>query len=352
MKNVVMKFGGTSVAEADAIRRLIEIVKTQARRSGASPVVVVSAMSRVTDQVLRLAADAARGEREGITPGIDELRQRHVAAAEALVPVGQREPLVQQLEQQIDELRAMLTAIAILREASPRSVDGIASAGELLSSRIVAAALDAAGTSAVWIDARRAIVTDDHYTAASPLTAETAAALPGGYASPRRRTRAGRRRIRQGHARRHCDDARTRRVGLFGVDHRRRKRRAEIRSGPTSTACSPPIPPRRRPTRRSASVLRRSVGARVFRRQGVASEHDSSGGRRRHSVRILNSRRPELPGTTITATPPRSDRPLTALACKRNITVVEVTSTRMLMAHGFRDVCSRCSSGTHRPSTS
>ena len=52
-------------------------------------------------------------------------------------------------------------------------------------------------------------------------------------------------------------------------------------------------------------------------------------------VRILNSRRPELPGTTITATPPRSDRPLTALACKRNITVVEVTSTRMLMAHGF-----------------
>jgi len=52
-------------------------------------------------------------------------------------------------------------------------------------------------------------------------------------------------------------------------------------------------------------------------------------------VRILNSRKPDAPGTCITARPPQNDRPIAALACKRNVTVVEVTSTRMLMAHGF-----------------
>ena len=56
----------------------------------------------------------------------------------------------------------MLTALAILREASPRSCDGIAAAGELVSSRVVAGAIQAAGIEAVWIDARKAIVTDDH----------------------------------------------------------------------------------------------------------------------------------------------------------------------------------------------
>ena len=72
MKNVVMKFGGTSVADADAIRRLIAIVSAQAARTGAPPVVVVSAMSKVTDQLLRMTADASRGERATISSGVDE----------------------------------------------------------------------------------------------------------------------------------------------------------------------------------------------------------------------------------------------------------------------------------------
>ena len=129
MKNVVMKFGGTSVADADAIRRLIAIVSAQAARTGAPPVVVVSAMSKVTDQLLRMTADASRGERATIATGVDEIRQRHLAVVEALVPLPGRTAVVAAVEQQIDELRAMLTALAILREASPRSCDGIAAGG-------------------------------------------------------------------------------------------------------------------------------------------------------------------------------------------------------------------------------
>ena len=177
MKNVVMKFGGTSVADADAIRRLIAIVSAQAARSGAPPVVVVSAMSKVTDQLLRMTADASRGERGTIASGVEEIRHRHLAAIDALVPLPGRAAVTAAVEQQIDELRAMLTALAILREASPRSCDGIAAAGELLSSRVVAGALQAAGIDTAWVDARSAIVTDDHYTAAAPLTAETGEAL-------------------------------------------------------------------------------------------------------------------------------------------------------------------------------
>ena len=118
MNSVVMKFGGTSVADADAIRRLIAIVSAQAARSGAPPVVVVSAMSKVTDQLLRMTADASRGERATISSGVDEIRRRHLAAIEALVPPPDRDAVSAEVEQQIEELRAMLTALAILREAS------------------------------------------------------------------------------------------------------------------------------------------------------------------------------------------------------------------------------------------
>ncbi len=86
MKNVVMKFGGTSVMDADAIRRLIAIVSAQAARAGAPPVVVVSAMSKVTDQLLKMTSDASRGERATITSGVDEIRRRHLTALDALVP--------------------------------------------------------------------------------------------------------------------------------------------------------------------------------------------------------------------------------------------------------------------------
>src|SRR5262245_39883653 len=121
MKSVVMKFGGTSVADADAIRRLIAIVSAQAARSCAPAVavVVVSAMSKVTDQLLRMTADASRGERATISGGVDEIRRRHLAEIEALVPPPDRDAVSAEVEQQIEELRAMLTALAILREASP-----------------------------------------------------------------------------------------------------------------------------------------------------------------------------------------------------------------------------------------
>jgi aspartate kinase len=337
MKNVVMKFGGTSVADADAIRRLMAIVSAQAARSGAPPVVVVSAMSKVTDQLLRMTADASRGERATIASGVDEIRHRHLAAIDALVPLPGRAAVTAEVEQHIDELRAMLMALAILREASPRSCDGIAAAGELLSSRVVAGALQAAGIDTVWVDARKAIVTDDHYTAAAPLTAETSEALKrevvphlaaglvpviGGYVGATR-------------------DGVATTLGRGGSDYSAAIIGAGLGVAEIQiwTDVDGMLTADPRVVRDPWVVAHLSFGE--------ASELAYFGAKVLHPstilpavstdipVRILNSRRPDAPGTLITAKPPVNDRPIVALACKRNITVVEVTSTRMLMAHGF-----------------
>jgi aspartate kinase len=331
-----MKFGGTSVADQDAIRRLIAIVRAEAARTG-PPVVVVSAMSKVTDQLLKMAAEAAAGQRQHIATGMDEVLRRHLTAVEALVADGERATVVKQIEEQIDELRAMLTALSILREASPRSLDGVASAGELLSSRLVAAALAATGIEAVWVDARRAIVTDDQYTAASPLTRETHAALAREVAP---HVAAGRLMVLGGYVGATRDGVATT-LGRGGSDYSA----AIIGEGLgvseiqiwTDVDGMLTADPRVVDAPRVVSHL-------SF---GEASELAYFGAKVLHPstilpavaadipVRILNSRRPEASGTLITAKPPASARPISALACKRNVTVVEVTSTRMLMAHGF-----------------
>ena len=154
----------------------------------------------------------------------------------------------------------------------------------------------------------------------------------------RRAPHSGHRRVRRRHARRRHDDARPRRVGLLGGDRRRLPRRvARSRSGPTWTACSPPI--RASSTRsagRAAPVVRRGVGAGLLRRQGAAPGDHSAGRRQEHPGAHPQLAAAEAPRHAHHApSARRADRPLTALASKKGVTVVDITSTRMLMAHGF-----------------
>src|SRR6187455_2508610 len=80
---VVQKFGGTSVADPEAIRRLIEIARTARTRDGAGPAVVVSAMSGVTDSLLKVAADAAAAKADEALAGVAKVRERHRATPES-----------------------------------------------------------------------------------------------------------------------------------------------------------------------------------------------------------------------------------------------------------------------------
>ncbi len=163
-KTLVMKFGGTSVASAAAIRQVIEVVKT-ARPDWPRLAVVVSAMSGVTDALLGAAHAAANGE-DGFHRTATELSEKCLGVLRELAPeAGEVEQII---SAQLDEFSALCHAIGVLGEASPRALDAISSLGERMSAPLVAAALAGAGVPARAVDAAQIVVTDAVYQSASP----------------------------------------------------------------------------------------------------------------------------------------------------------------------------------------
>jgi aspartate kinase len=342
---IVMKFGGTSVADPSAIERLIAIVRAT-RQAAAEPeakdwrgpVVVVSALGGATDKFLAAATEAGTGRGAEAALTLQALRARHLQVAGIIGSGGERPDVDRFIHQEFDELERLVSALSVLREVTPRWMDAIAAVGEILSSRIVAAALTAHGIPAAWVDARRVIVTGDEHMAAPPLMKETAVALSNTVdpiLAERRVPVLG---------------------GFVGAS----------RAGVTTTLG-------RGGSDYSAAIVGAGLGAaeiqiwtdvdgmltadpRVIKGVkvvphlsfGEASELAYFGAKVLHPatilpavaqnipVRILNSRRPQdAAGTLITRERPATDRPLTAVASKKGVTVVDITSTRMLMAHGF-----------------
>jgi aspartate kinase len=332
---VVMKFGGTSVADAPAIARAVAVVAGTRDDSGGPVVVVVSAMSGVTDRLLALAGAAER--RAGTHRDADDLWARHVEALTALVAADACAAHLPQIAEHFADLRALLGAASILRSASPAALDAIASTGELASSRIVCAALHAAGVPATWIDAREVIVTDAAHTAAAPDPAATDQAVRRAVAPS---LRAGRVAVLGGFVGATSGGVTTT-LGRGGSDYSAAlvgaalgAREIQIWTDVDGMLTGDP-----RVIADARIVSRLSFGeASELAYFGAKVLHPSTilpAVARGIPVRILNSRRPGGAGTLITADLPPRDRPLAAVACKRRIATVEITSTRMLMAHGF-----------------
>jgi len=336
--SVVMKFGGTSVADPDAINRLIGIVERQKAKStnGTAPVVVVSALAGVTDKLVAIAQLAEEGEGARAAAEIEALLERHLDVASAVTGAS-RAKLLQEVRCEFQELTGLVHALAVLREVSPRSRDAVHATGEIVSSRIAAAAFADRGVESVWLDARRVLVTDAEHTAAAPdmdATCERAQAMIAPEAAAGRVTVVG---------------------GFIGA----------TASGVTSTLG-------RGGSDYSAAIFGACLDAdeiqiwtdvdgmltadpRIVAQPRVvpqlsfseASELAYFGAKVLHPstilpavaknipVRILNSRRPENEGTRITKEARPDAGKLTAIACKRDVTVIDITSTRMLMAHGF-----------------
>jgi aspartate kinase len=161
---IVMKFGGTSVEDAQAIRRLANIVRGRLRQQS---VVVSSAMAGVTDTLLQTASTAAGGNEPATLKLLEGLESRHITTAHQLLrDFNQTEADISGL---FAELRPLVSAICALREVTPQLSDRVASFGECLSTVLVSAALRESGIDASLIDARECIVTDDHFTGAAPL---------------------------------------------------------------------------------------------------------------------------------------------------------------------------------------
>jgi aspartate kinase len=330
---IVCKFGGTSVADPEAIARLVEIVRG---RIGERPVVVVSALAGVTDSLLALAEPVQAGRREALDVALDELLQQHESTARAL-PGG---------EAAVEPLRAEMAALAsalrgaLGRRLRPAEADRLAGCGELWSSRIVVAAMDGAGLPSAWLDIRPIIVTDDRFGRATPYTQvlNTRAReclLP--------LAEAGRIPVTQGFIGATAEGTPTT-LGRGGSDFSAAllgaavsARRVEIWTDVSGLMTADPriVPSARTLAEASyeeAAELA-TFGAKVL-HPATAMPLVRAG----IPIVVLNSRHPEHPGTTIEPSAElerMGDSPIRSISFKRGITVVNVRAPRMLGTYGF-----------------
>ena len=330
---IVMKFGGTSVESASAIERVAAIVKA---RASLHPIVVVSAMGKTTNKLLAISQSAIAGKRDDYIRQLHDLRDFHSREARLVVPLAHRAELDRTLDDHFQELTELVKGIAVLGELTPRSIDAISSYGERLSSYIVALAFEHFGLPSVHVDSRRLIVTDRRHTQAAPLFEETykrlAEALP---------TLAQGKIVVMGGFIASTEEGVTTTLGRGGSDFTASIVGAGVGAKEIQIwtdvdgmlTADPTIFPgghRVKTISFEEAAELAYFGAKVLHPSTVIPAIE-----RNIPVLILNSRRPDVAGTRIVAETVHCANVVKSIACKRRITLVNIHSTRMLMAHGF-----------------
>lgn len=329
---IVLKFGGTSVADADAIRAGAEIVRSRLARQ---PVVVVSALSGTTNGLIAIAEQAAKGHLIGAIRAVEALRTRHLEQAELLLGAESAD-VAGEMSAHFDELAQLAEALSVLGDLTPRSLDAISAMGEQLSSILVVAAYEAMGLAAVHVDARDVMITDDQFGRAEPQPDAIAAAVRARVAPL---VRDGKVPVMGGFIGATPTTRITTTLGRGGSDYSAsligaalQAEAIEIWTDVDGMLTADP---------------RVVDNARLIERIGFeeASELASFGAKVLHPftiapavrvgipVVVLNTRRPAGSGTLITFDAPR--RAVTAIAGKEKVTLVKVRSPRMLLTEGF-----------------
>jgi aspartate kinase len=329
---IVMKFGGTSVESKEAIARVAGIVK---RRTERRPIVVVSAIGKTTNKLLEIAHEASRGRREQALALVDELRLHHLDIGLALAGSAAAD-LERLIRTHFEWLEELTKGLSVVGELSLRSMDAVASAGERLSSLIVSFAFRAAGLSTQHVDARRVVFTDDRFTEARPLFSDTYAAVKetlvpaaldnvvvmGGFIGS-------------------TIDGHTTTLGRGGSDYSAAivgagvcAEEIQIWTDVDGMLTADPRIVSGGHRVKSLSFAEAAemayFGAKVLHPATVLPAVEKN-----IPVVILNSRKPDAGGTRITAEATLSGNPVKSISCKRGITIVNIRSTRMLLAHGF-----------------
>ena len=337
MSLVVMKFGGTSVEDPAAITRTAAIVAGRVAM-GKQTVVVVSAMAKVTDMLLRAAAAAASGDRTGALAISSRLRCRHRDTAAALVKSpAESVALCNLIEQKFDSLDEILRGLAAILELTPRISDLITSYGERLSSRMIAAAFNERGINAVHVDARDVIITDSQFQKAvpqdaliekraaehlRPLTNNGKVPVMGGFIASN-------------------EDGITTTLGRGGSDF------TAALVGGALTADAIEIwtdvdgimtsDPRVCPDAFRVKVISFEEAAELA-YFGAKVLHPATilpAVKRNIPVLVLNSRNPSNEGTRIISIAPHCSSPFKSIAVKKKLSIIDVVASRMLMTHGY-----------------
>ena len=166
----VLKFGGSSVANAENIEKVVSIVKKTIETDSCA--VVLSAMQNVTDALIETGKAAERGD-EIFRAKIKEIEEKHASAARVLLAADAQNGIFDFIENRVNELQKICEGVFLLRELSPRTLDRIISFGEILSTKIFAAKLNQLNIENVWQDARQLVRTDSNFTNAAVEFTET-----------------------------------------------------------------------------------------------------------------------------------------------------------------------------------
>lgn len=172
-----MKFGGTSVGSITAIQGVAEIIRGQVAQ-GNHVVTVASAMSGVTNALIKAARDSEQGDVSSYKRIAHDLETKHIETATALVKTAnRRQRLHDEIRALLDDFGQLCHSIGIMREVTPRGMDVVSSLGERLSIRLIAAYLEELGDSAAAIDSSTLIVTNDRFGDAMPDMAASTRAV-------------------------------------------------------------------------------------------------------------------------------------------------------------------------------
>jgi aspartate kinase len=337
MSLVVMKFGGTSVEDPAAIARTAAIVAGRVAL-GKQPIVVVSAMAKVTDQLLRAAAAASTGDRSAALEISASLRARHRSTAAELVKnPADSVALLAIIDQKFDSLDEILRGLSAILELTPRISDLIVSFGELTSSRIVAAAFRELGIRAAHVDARQVIITDSQFQKAVPqdaliekraaekllpLTSQGKVPVMGGFIASN-------------------EAGITTTLGRGGSDF------TGALLGGALTAESIEIwtdvdgimtaDPRVVPEALRVKIISFEEAAELA-YFGAKVLHPATilpAVKKNIPVLVLNSRNASCEGTRIVSLPPHCKSPFKSIAVKKKLSIIDVVASRMLMTHGY-----------------
>jgi aspartate kinase len=334
IRMIVMKFGGTSVESAEAIERVARIVASRRKQS---PVVVVSAMAKVTDNLVAMGHNATSGNCARSLESLEIMRQRHHRTAGALLGHKRAAAIAPKLEAQFRELENFLRGLAAVRELTPRGSDFLLSFGELLSSIIVADAFKSRGLNAAWVDSRECLITDAAHTCAKPLMDETRARckkriaplvakknipLLGGFIAS-------------------TSDGVPTTLGRGGSDYSAAILGAALNAESieiwTDVEGMMTTDPRLCPDARTIKQISFNEAAELA-YFGAKVLHPATLLPAIHKnipVYILNSRNLKSTGTEITAQAPRSKDTFRAITAKTGISIVNVVASRGIMVHGF-----------------
>jgi aspartate kinase len=331
---IVMKFGGTSLEDETAIERAAQIVS---ERSCHQPIVVVSAFSGVTDALAEMSSSAASGRLQDALRVWRTLQHRHLRICEALTGRHSAPATLTAVHSLFDSLEETLHAVQVLGELTPRTADFVLSAGEILSSRIVAAGFEALGIAAAWLDSRECIVTDASHTNALPDCDATAKRLEA-QLSPL--LLAGRVPLMGGFIGATIDGAPTT-LGRGGSDLSASiigaalsAKRIEIWTDVEGIMTTDP---RMCPQAKPIDMIGFDEAAELayFGAKVLHPATLTPAIKKNIPVHVLNSRKPKADGTCICIDAPRSRTTFRAIAAKRGMTVVSVRSPRMLGTNGF-----------------